>query len=83
MYRGYLLSKGIKHYITDRYINNNEIQSTRWKKMVVNQLFNNYIELYEFFKKSKFLDSYRFRFHGSGFAFSMNSIKSKVNFYLV
>ena len=84
-HRGYLVSNGvkIKDYIKDRVINNNELQSTRWKKMITDQLFGTYIELYKFFKKKKFLSSYRFLFRDNGFSLRMNSIKSDVVFYNV
>jgi len=84
-HRTFLVSRGvsIKDYINDRKINNDEMQSTRWKKMVVDQLFGTYIDLYKFFKKKKFLSSYRFLFHDNGFSLRMNSIKSGVVFYNV
>lgn len=82
-YRGYLFTQGIKNYITDRTLDNNELQSTRWKKMIANQIFNSYIELYDFFKKMKFLSSYRFIFQNNGFSLRLNSIKSKIIFYNV
>ena len=82
-YRGYLLSNGNKNYITDRVLNINDLLSTRWKKMIADQIFNTYIELYEFFKKKKFLSSYRFLFQCNGFSLRMNSIKSNVLIYLI